>query len=132
MAKTSHEAIEVNERRGLLVTTQGGLVAQYIEVYDVTGDCAHPKFLGRYDAGIPIFHGLKVADDGRTVYATDTFGISGAGQMHPRGRHQRPARPRSAWSRGTRSPRARRSSTRSHDEDDQRATATASTSGPPP
>jgi hypothetical protein len=81
VAKSSHEAIEVNAVRGLLVTTQGGLVAQYIEVYDVRTDCRHPRFLGRYDAGIPLFHGLRVADDGRTVYGTDTFGLTGAGQM---------------------------------------------------
>ena len=71
----------MNEERGLLVTTEGGLVAQYIEVYDVATDCAHPKFLGRYDAKIPIFHGLKVSDDGNTVYATDTFGFTGVGQV---------------------------------------------------
>ena len=81
VSKSSHEAIEVNHRRGLLVTTQGGLVAQYIEVYDVSGDCRQPRFLGRYDAGIPLFHGLKVSDDGNTVYATDTFGITGIGQI---------------------------------------------------
>ncbi|MGH2985076.1 MAG: LVIVD repeat-containing protein [Solirubrobacterales bacterium] len=81
VAKSSHEAIEVSAKRGLLVTTQGGLVARYIEVYGVSRDCRHPTFLGRYDAGIPIFHGLKVSDDGKTVYATDTFGITGAGQI---------------------------------------------------
>ncbi len=81
VAKSNHEALEVNQKRGLLVATQGGLVAQYIEVYDVKRDCRHPKFLGRYDAGQPIFHGLRVSDDGRTVYGTDTFGISGAGQI---------------------------------------------------
>ena len=81
VAKSSHEALEVNPKRGLLVTTQGGLVAQYLEVYDVSDDCRHPEFLGRYDAGIPIFHGLRVSDDGRTVYATDTFGFTGVGQI---------------------------------------------------
>ena len=81
VSKSSHEAIEVNQRRGLLVTTQGGLIAQYIEVYDVSKDCRHPTFLGRYDAGIPIFHGMKVSDDGKTVYATDTFGFTGVGQI---------------------------------------------------
>jgi hypothetical protein len=79
--KSSHEAIEVNQARGLLVTELGGLISQYIEVYDVKDDCRHPKYLGRYDAGIPLFHGLRVADDGRTVYATDTFGLTGFGQM---------------------------------------------------
>lgn len=42
VAKSSHEALEVNEKRGLLVTAEGGLIAQYIEVYDVRADCAHP------------------------------------------------------------------------------------------
>jgi hypothetical protein len=81
VAKSSHEAIEVNAKRGLLVAELGGLIARYVEIYDVHTDCTHPKFLGRYDAGIPIFHGLKVSDDGNTFYASDTFGITGAGQM---------------------------------------------------
>jgi hypothetical protein len=81
VAKSSHEALEVNQSRGLLVTTQGGLIARYIEVYDVKHDCRHPTFLGRYDAGIPLFHGLRVADDGNTVYGTDTFAITGFGQI---------------------------------------------------
>ncbi len=81
VAKSSHEGLEVNARRGLLVTLLGGLVAPYIEIYDVKDDCTKPRFLGRYDAGIPIFHGLRVSDDGNTVYATDTFAATGVGQM---------------------------------------------------
>lgn len=81
VAKSSHEALEVNQARGLLVTTQGGLIARYVEVYDVREDCRRPRFLGRYDAGIPIFHGLRVSDDGMTVYATDTFALSGFSQI---------------------------------------------------
>lgn len=104
--KSSHEALEVNAARGLLVTTQGGLIAQYLEVYDVRADCRHPRFLGRYDAGIPLFHGLRVADDGRTVYATDTFGLTGAGQMLHAVDITDPARPRRllSWDPITQSP----------------------------
>ena len=81
VAKSSHEGLEVNAKRGLLVTLLGGLVAPYIEIYDVKDDCTKPQLLGRYNAGIPIFHGLRVSDDGNTVYATDTFAATGVGQM---------------------------------------------------
>jgi hypothetical protein len=77
VGRTQHEALELNERRGMLVVQIGGLSAQWIEVYDVSGDCRNPVFKGRYDAGTAIYHGQKVSDDGMTVYATDTFSQSG-------------------------------------------------------
>jgi hypothetical protein len=79
--KSSHEAMEVNEKRGLLVTTAGGLEAPYLETYDVKGDCRKPSFLGRYDAGVPMLHGLRVTEDGRTAYSSDVYDINGAGQV---------------------------------------------------
>lgn len=66
-----HEGLEVNERRGLLVVEVGGASAQWIEIYDISEDCTRPVLRGRYDAGSPIFHGLRVSPDGRTVYASD-------------------------------------------------------------
>jgi hypothetical protein len=81
VGRSHHEAIEVNERRGVLVVQIGGLLARWIEVYDVSKDCRKPVFKGRYDAGYPIYHGQKISDDGMTVYATETFGASGAGQV---------------------------------------------------
>jgi hypothetical protein len=81
VGRSQHEAIEVNERRGVLVVEIGGIVARWVEVYDVSQDCTRPVFKGRYDAGAPIFHGLRISDDGMTVYASDTFGATGAGQI---------------------------------------------------
>ncbi len=79
---SQHEAIEVNEKRGMLVVETGGLLARYIDVYDVSKDCRKPVFKGRYDAGVPIFHGLRVSDDGRTIYATDFTGAYLGQVMH--------------------------------------------------
>ena len=77
-----HEGVTVNERRGLLVMTIGDpFGARFIEIYDVSDDCRAPVFKGRYDAGRPIFHGLKVADDGRTIYAAEWPGLIGAGRV---------------------------------------------------
>ncbi len=81
LAKSSHEAVEVNQARGLLVAAQGGLQSQYLEVYDVKADCRKPRYLGRYDAGLPMIHGLRVADDGRTAYVSDVYDIAGMGQV---------------------------------------------------
>jgi hypothetical protein len=77
MGRTQHEGVEVNHRRGMLVVYIGGLSAQWIEIYDVTKDCRKPVFKGRYDAGEPAFHGLRISRDGKTVYASDNFGTSG-------------------------------------------------------
>jgi hypothetical protein len=79
---SQHEAIEVNEKRGMLVVETGGLLARYIDIYDVSKDCHNPVFKGRYDAGVPIFHGLRVSDDGRTIYATDFTGGFIGQEMH--------------------------------------------------
>jgi len=81
---SQHEAVEVNEARGMLVVETGGLSAQFVDVYDVSKDCRNPLFKGRYDAGKPLFHGMVVSDDGRTVYATDYTGMGNATQevMH--------------------------------------------------
>lgn len=68
-----HEAIEVNERRGMLVAQVGGLEAQWIEVYDISEDCRNPRFVSRYDSGEPQYHGLAISADGRTIYASNTF-----------------------------------------------------------
>lgn len=79
--KSSHEALEVNAKRGLLVATVGGLQTPYLETYDVKGDCRKPRFLGRYDAGFPMLHGLRVSEDGRTAYSTDPYDAYGAGDV---------------------------------------------------
>jgi hypothetical protein len=81
VGRSQHEGIEVNQRRGMLVVQTGGLVARYIDVYDVSRDCRDPVFKGRFDAGTPIYHGQKISDDGRTIYASDFTGVAGLGQV---------------------------------------------------
>jgi hypothetical protein len=76
-----HEGVEVNERRGMLVVQQGGNFARYIEIYDVSQDCTKPVLKSRYDAGVPVFHGMKISDDGNTVYASDQTPASASGQI---------------------------------------------------
>ena len=75
---SQHEALEVNRKRGMLVVQTGGLFARWVEIYDVSRDCRNPVFKGRYDAGFYLLHGLRISDDGRTVYATDFTGIANA------------------------------------------------------
>lgn len=77
VGRTQHEAVEVNERRGMLVVQIGGLAAQWIEIYDASQDCRNPQFKGRFDAGGPRYHGQRISRDGMTVYASDAFDISG-------------------------------------------------------
>jgi hypothetical protein len=65
------ESLKVNQDRGLLA---GVFVADvqglgFFDVYDVTGDCAHPKLL----ASVPVnglAHEGNWAPDGKTYYAT--------------------------------------------------------------
>lgn len=71
---SQHEGVEVNQKRGMLVTLTQGLNAQYVEVYDVSRDCRKPQFKGRFDGGGPLYHGLRVSPDGMTVYASDYTG----------------------------------------------------------
>ena len=78
---SNHEAVEVNQKRGMLVTETQGLSAQYIEVYDVSRDCRNPVFKGRFNAGQPLYHGMRISDDGMTVYASDYTGGLGYGQV---------------------------------------------------
>jgi hypothetical protein len=76
----SWESLKVHEGRGLL----GGVLGSgpvpyggYFDVYDVAGDCAHPRLL----ASLPV-NGLgdegEWAPDGRTYYAT---GFQGPGSV---------------------------------------------------
>ena len=72
------ESLKVHEGRGLLGAVLGsGPVpyAGYFDVYDVAGDCAHPKLL----ASVPVNglgHEGEWSPDGRTYYAA---GLSGPG-----------------------------------------------------
>jgi hypothetical protein len=73
---SQHEAVEVNRERGILVVETGGLFAQYLDIYDVSADCRNPVFKARYDLGERLYHGMRISDDGRTVYATDFTGAA--------------------------------------------------------
>lgn len=74
VGRNQHEGIEVNPRRGMLVAQIGGVSARYIEIYDVSEGCRRPELKARYDSGEPTFHGLRISDDGNTIYATDGIG----------------------------------------------------------
>lgn len=76
----SWESLKVHEGRGLLGAVLGsGPVPYggYFDVYDVAGDCAHPRLL----ASLPVNglgHEGEWAPDGRTYYAA---GLSGPGAV---------------------------------------------------
>jgi hypothetical protein len=74
VGRNQHEGLEVNAKRGMLVAEVGGISARYIEIYDVSEDCRHPVLKATYDSGKNTFHGLKISDDGTTIYATDGIG----------------------------------------------------------
>jgi hypothetical protein len=75
VGRNHHEGLEVNDRRGMLVVEVGGISARYIEIYDISRDCRDPQLKARYDAGEGVFHGLRISDDGNTIYATDGIGF---------------------------------------------------------
>ena len=79
---SQHEGVEVNPRRGVLVTLTQGLDAQYVEIYDVSGDCRKPQFKGRFDGGGPLYHGLRISPDGNTVYASNYTGAAFGQVLH--------------------------------------------------
>lgn len=69
------ESLKVNQARGLLggVLAAGFQGAGYFDVYDVSGDCAHPKLL----ASVPVNglgHEGTWSPDGKTYYATGIIG----------------------------------------------------------
>jgi hypothetical protein len=73
------ESLKVNPRRGLLGGVQGGPVwsAGFFDVYDVKGDCAHPRLL----SSLPLPHGIighegAWAPDGNTYYVGMVFGLA--------------------------------------------------------
>ena len=76
----SWESLKVHDGRGLLAGVLGsGPVPYggYFDVYDVAGDCAHPRLL----ASLPVNglgHEGEWAPDGRTYYAA---GLSGPGSV---------------------------------------------------
>lgn len=75
VGRSQHEAVEVNEQRGMLVVQIGGLEAQWIEIYDVSQDCTNPVFKARYDTGGPRYHGQRISADGNTIYASNVAGF---------------------------------------------------------
>jgi hypothetical protein len=65
-----HESLKVNARRGLLGAVTGDALTMTgaFDVYDVKGDCAHPRLLGStFNA---LGHEGGWAPDGRTYYAS--------------------------------------------------------------
>ncbi|MHB8510382.1 MAG: LVIVD repeat-containing protein [Candidatus Dormibacteria bacterium] len=76
------ESLKVNQKRGLLagVGGFGGDVAGplYFDVYDVKGDCAHPKLLSSTPTDLPNGHEGNWAPDGLTYYGSSLAGTMAA------------------------------------------------------
>src|SRR5215467_7475181 len=71
-----HETNKVNEKRGLLGLAQNN--GPNFAVYDLNGDCAHPKLASSFD--VPDSHGHMGgwSDDGKTYYIGQQFrGVGG-------------------------------------------------------
>jgi hypothetical protein len=77
--RSSHEALKVHEKRGLLAANQSSPnVGPGFSVYDISGDCRHPVKLADLDIGgvmspPTIGHAGNFTPDGYTYYSTNPF-----------------------------------------------------------
>jgi hypothetical protein len=72
---TPHESLQLNQKRGLLVAVAGNLVTYpgVVDVYDLTKDCRSPQLQSSTPFGV-LGHESAMAPDGRTFYASSTYG----------------------------------------------------------
>jgi hypothetical protein len=71
-----HENNKVNQERGLLGLAQSN--GQNFAVYDLNGDCAHPKLASTFDVPNSKGHMGSWAEDGKTYYIGQSFrGVGG-------------------------------------------------------
>src|SRR5205807_6897646 len=66
----SGDSIEANPARGMLVAEYW--TGNKVDIFDASNDCRNPVYKATYDPGGMTLHGLKVARDGRTFFATAT------------------------------------------------------------
>jgi hypothetical protein len=85
------ESLRVNAKRKLLVADHWQLLPpeatanafnHYIDIYDVSGDCAHPKLLSSTDMSPANGHEGWFSPDGMTYYMSST-GADGTPTVHP-------------------------------------------------
>ncbi|TMD56198.1 MAG: hypothetical protein E6I85_01085 [Chloroflexi bacterium] len=84
------ESLRVNQARGLLVADSTG--KQYLDVYDVSQDCAHPRLLFSGNMPTAIGHEGAFSPDG-TVYYMSCLCASGIWPIDL----TNPAKPTVAW-----------------------------------
>ncbi|MCW2681331.1 MAG: hypothetical protein JWM62_2732, partial [Frankiales bacterium] len=91
--QSPHEAMSLNEERGLLVGVLGNAVQApgVLEVYDLKTDCTNPRLLNSLVDGVPlapnqearIGHEGQFSADGRTYYAAGGGGITAVDLTDP-------------------------------------------------
>lgn len=70
-AQDTGESMRVNGKRKLLVT--GNYQSNgYLDIYDLSGDCAHPKLLSTSDMSPAVGHEGWLSPDGNTYYMSKT------------------------------------------------------------
>lgn len=73
------ESLKVNQKRALLAGVGGfgddGDGPLFFDVYDVKGDCAHPKLLSSTTMDLTVGHEGNWAPDGMTYYASGANGL---------------------------------------------------------
>src|SRR4051794_37754761 len=82
------ESLRVNAKRKLLVADHWSLISEsapfnhYLDIYDVSADCAHPKLISTTDMSPAYGHEGWFSPDGDTYYMSST-GADGAATVHP-------------------------------------------------
>jgi hypothetical protein len=71
------ESLRVNAKRGLLVAA--GELKPFIDVYDISGDCRHPKLLASKEILPGKGHEGWFSPDGSTYYVSTTRNVEGVG-----------------------------------------------------
>src|SRR4051794_2132545 len=81
------ESLRVNAKRKLLVADHWSLALEsplnnYLDIFDVSGDCAHPRLVSTTDMSPAYGHEGWFSPDGDTYYMSST-GADGAATVHP-------------------------------------------------
>jgi hypothetical protein len=82
------ESLRVNAKRKLLVADHWSLISEsapfnhYLDIYDVSGDCAHPRLISSSDMAPANGHEGWFSPDGMTYYMSST-GADGTATVHP-------------------------------------------------